>query len=970
MKPVPSSLPKKAAQTLVAIVMVLGLLALPAGASAAGPSFAEPTATAGIPNSEIWGMDSGDLDGDSRADVVTASLNRGFGPAWVGVQFAAADGSLEEPVTYTLPANGATSVTLGDFDEENGLDIVALSDGGATLLLNDGTGAFTAGAPLPGGGSSGSSAAAGDFNLDDHLDLIIIAGPEADVYLGDGDGTFDTGTSFGFEDDSWGNTVAVADFEGDGSADLGVTQYDTEQTEVFTSNDDGTFTSRGSFGTTCGCGGAWGLAAADLDRDGGDDLVVGERWANRIYSIMAGPDDTFTKGPNVNIPDGAFEANPIWVATGDLNGDGYPDVATSDYMNDSMTVFVGDGTGGFAVSETLLPTYPGLEYFASHANVIDDFDGDGRLDLAVGSQMAPVVTYLNDGEPVASAVPESVDFGSQPTGFASAPTSVHVENDGNAVLEVSAATVGGTDAGAFAVDASDCLDQPALAGAGCDLEVTFAPTALGAAAATLTIESDDPGGDLEVSLSGTGIAPMPEIAIDPSTIDFGPEKVGAVSPPETITIANDGFAPLQVSSIALAGADATDFDLDPAACPTASIPVGGECEFRVAFEPLGVGSQQAEAVVASNDPGGPAEVSLAGSGIQPGISIAPAEIEFADQAVGTESEFVPFTIENQGDAALELTTIEKAGPDAIDFSVYTAECATTTLGPGESCKVWASFRPSGLGVRFGFVTVNSDDPGGSVNVPLNGTATGSVAPAQILVSPGLIGFGGRRVGTASPPSAMTITNIGDAPLAVGSATIGGDAPGDYALGGGCPNALAFAESCQLSVTFTATATGARSATLTIPSSAPGGPVSVALSGAGFARPLPVASFAKPPKARVKIVKVAGRLLRQSEGLVPEQPGWIDFPVLARRQDLHRLSIAADAEEPQARPAHAQGPRRELRRRPRRGGDRKVQAGPQAVGRFSDRRWPTRTPRGACGTRRLVRPRRQRRGPARRGRDRS
>jgi hypothetical protein len=659
MKPLPSPLPKKGAQTFAAVAVFIGLLAaIPGGAAAADPSFAEPTATAGIPNSEIWGMDSGDLNGDGRADVVTASLNRSFGPAWVGVQVAAADGSLAEPVTYTLPANAATSVTLGDFDEENGLDIVALSDGGATLLLNDGTGAFTAGAPLPGGGSSGSSAAAGDFNLDDHLDLIVIAGSEAGVYLGNGDGTFDAGASFGFEDDSWGNTVVVADFEGDGSADLGVTQYDTEQTEVFTSNDDGTFTSRGSYGTTCGCGGAWGLAAADLDRDGGDDLVVGERWANRIYSIMAGPDDTFTKGPNVSIPFGPFEANPIWVAAGDLNGDGYPDVATSDYMNDAMTVFVGDGTGNFSISETLFPTYPGVEYFASHANVIDDFDGDGRLDLAVGSQEAPVLTYLNEGEPAASADPESVEFGSQPTGIASAPVSVHVENEGNAVLDVSAATIGGTDASVFAVDASDCLGGPVLVGIGCDLEVTFIPSTLGAAAATLTIESDDPGGDLEVSLSGTGVTPTPSITVDPTSVDFGAEKVGTVSAPETITIGNEGSAALQVSSISLAGLDAADFDLDPASCATASIPVGGECELMVAFEPAAAGASQAEVVIASDDAGGPAAVSLAGSGIEPGISIAPAALQFADQAVETESEFVPFTFQIQGDAALELASIE------------------------------------------------------------------------------------------------------------------------------------------------------------------------------------------------------------------------------------------------------------------------------------------------------------------------
>jgi hypothetical protein len=854
---------------VLAVLVATAIAVLPAMASAAAPSFAEPTATAGVPNSEIWGMASGDLDGDGRADVVTANLNRSFGPAWVGIQFAQADGTLAEPVTYTLPSNGATWVSVGDFDEDDDLDVVALAEQ-TTLLVNDGTGAFTLEPLSP---ATGSSAGTGDFNRDGNLDLAVLNSSEILVFLGEGDGSFEEGVPVVIEDEGFANTIAVGDFEGDGSSDFAVTRFDTENTEIFTSNDDGTFTSRGSYGSPCGCGGPWGLAATDLNRDGRDDLVVGERWANRIYSIMSGPDHTFTKGPNVSIPGDPFEANPIWVAVGDLNGDGFPDAATADYMNDAMTVFVGDGSGGFAISETLFPTFPGIEYFASHANVIDDVDGDGRLDLVVGSELAAVDTYLNDGEPEASVAPSSVDFGSQPTGIDSEPVTVHVESEGNVALTVSDVTIAGADATEFAVDPSDCLAGPVLVGIGCDLEVTFNPTATASASATLTVESDDPDGGLEVSLAGIGVPPAPEVTVAPASLAFEGQKVGTTSSEQTIAIGNDGSAALNVTGIALAGTDAAQFDLSAGTCAGASIPVGGECQIGVSFDPGAAGAKEAQVTIASDDPSSPLAVALSGTGTEPELAAAPTVLDFPSQVAGTESDFAGVTVENEGGAPLEIGAIGKTGAGASAFSVHSAECAQKSLEPAAACSVWVSFHPAAPGQYSASLTIASDDPGGPLEVPLTGISSGDAPVPQILVSPGLIGFGERQLGSSSPPSTVTVTNLGEAALTVSDATLEGAAAVDYALGGGCPDALGFGQSCELSVTFTPSQAGARGATLAIASDA-GAPVSVALSGSGVATPVPsprpaaippaspppVAHFTQKLKAQYRIPgKALGRL---------------------------------------------------------------------------------------------------------------
>jgi hypothetical protein len=106
-----------------------------------------------------------------------------------------------------------------------------------------------------------------------------------------------------------------------------------------------------------------------------------------------------------------------------------------------------------------------------------------------------------------------------------------------------------------------------------------------------------------------------------------------------------------------------------------------------------------------------------------------------------------------------------------------------------------------------------------------------VVPRAAL-SPQSLAFGDQPVGTTSAAQPVTLSNSGGAPLTINSIT----ASGDFAQTTDCSSSLAAGASCTINVTFTPTATGNRTGTLTINDDAAGNPHTVALSGMGTAPP--------------------------------------------------------------------------------------------------------------------------------------
>jgi len=115
---------------------------------------------------------------------------------------------------------------------------------------------------------------------------------------------------------------------------------------------------------------------------------------------------------------------PESIALGDFNGDGHPDLALADYVGNSVTILYNNGSGGFAATTTgsAAGDYETVSVGTEPYSVaVGDFNGDGYPDLAVTNFRGNNLQYLLNGgasSPGKFASSRTVAVGSLPISVA------------------------------------------------------------------------------------------------------------------------------------------------------------------------------------------------------------------------------------------------------------------------------------------------------------------------------------------------------------------------------------------------------------------------------------------------------------------------------------------------------------------------------------------------------------------------
>ncbi|MBC3839933.1 choice-of-anchor D domain-containing protein [Streptacidiphilus sp. 4-A2] len=111
-----------------------------------------------------------------------------------------------------------------------------------------------------------------------------------------------------------------------------------------------------------------------------------------------------------------------------------------------------------------------------------------------------------------------------------------------------------------------------------------------------------------------------------------------------------------------------------------------------------------------------------------------------------------------------------------------------------------------------------------------GGSGGGTQQPSLSASTSSLTFAGQTVGSSSATQTVSVSNGGSAAAAIGSVT----ATGDFSQSNTCGSSLAAGASCTVSVTFTPTAAGTRTGTLSVASNDPASPLTVPLTGTGNA----------------------------------------------------------------------------------------------------------------------------------------
>lgn len=315
--------------------------------------------------------------------------------------------------------------------------------------------------------------------------------------------------------------------------------------------------------------------------------------------------------------------------------------------------------------------------------------------------------------PIISA-PAALDFGNVDVLASSPDLTVTLTNLSPDPITGFAPSLGGTDASQFQVTGNTCttLAQDET----CSVTVRFSPTLDGSKSAVLTVSHSGLNSPVSVALFGQAIAvPMPAVSLSPASLTFGSQTVGSVSAPLTVTVQNTGNADLNIASVTLNGANASDFILGNG-CTTPVAP-GGTCTLQVSFAPTAGGTRTAQIQLVDDAPTSPQTVNLSGNGVSASLSFSPTSLSFGNVGVGGSST-KSINITNTGTSNLNILSLAISG--STTFTIAGHNCGAAIL-PGKNCTVNIRFAPTSLSTFTGTLTITSNAAGSPHTVPLSGS---------------------------------------------------------------------------------------------------------------------------------------------------------------------------------------------------------------------------------------------------------
>jgi hypothetical protein len=350
-----------------------------------------------------FGVAIADFNGDGRPDLAVTSQSDDVVSVLLNMTApGSATPSFAAPQVFAA-GSGLRAVTVADFNGDGAPDVIVTTDGaargGISVLLNQtkpGQTTLSFGSPTSFvSGEQPYAVLARDFNGDGVPDVAVVnhIGNTVSVLINEtlpGGATPEFGPAQSFVADDQVSGLAAGDFNGDGRPDLAVAGVTASV--LLNTTDAGattaTFHPKQDLGITTG---SYRLAVADFNGDGKADLTAG---SGNDIAVLLNTHVPVAVSPSFSPPQSySVGSNANAVALGDVNGDGRFDVAAANGGFDVTVLLNLTPPGGLAARfgrEKSFPTGGHLAISVAFA----DFNGDGRPDLVVGNGNTTTVAVL------------------------------------------------------------------------------------------------------------------------------------------------------------------------------------------------------------------------------------------------------------------------------------------------------------------------------------------------------------------------------------------------------------------------------------------------------------------------------------------------------------------------------------------------------------------------------------------------
>ncbi|HEY6292802.1 MAG TPA: choice-of-anchor D domain-containing protein [Terriglobia bacterium] len=567
------------------------------------------------------------------------------------------------------------------------------------------------------------------------------------------------------------------------------------------------------------------VVSADFNGDGKTDLAVANYTDNSVSVYLGNGNGTFGSAVTTTAIGGQ---GPVALAVGDFNGDGKLDLAVADSIDtqaspSGVAILLGNGDGTFTLKNQAGGPLVAMENPGPVWVSVADLNGDGRLDLVAASSESNATL----GYPGVVAV--------------------FLGNGDGTLNATSALPNAGT--GPVSVVIGDFNNDGKL-----DLvQVNTNPTTTGSAVpgslGVLTGNGDGTFNVLTGVTPATGISPRGIVAGDfngdgnldvavvnstDSTVSvFLGNGLGNFSPGVTYSVGSTETTPVAIATADVNADGKLDLVTANQGSNNISLLLGtGTGTFATATSYL-TGTSPVALAVGDFNRDGLLDVATANSSantvsllqqVAPALEFSPFGLNFGDQLLSTPSASETVTLSNTSGATLSITGVSITGTNAADFG-QTNTCGSS-LNAGASCTVSVIFTPAATGSRTASISVSDSGAGSPQTASLTGTGA---QPAASLSATSLT-FSGQILNTSSAPQAITLTNTGNATLTLSNIAIGGTDGGDFSQTNNCGSSVSAGAACTINVTFKPSQAGMRTGTLTLTDNASPNTQTVSLTG--------------------------------------------------------------------------------------------------------------------------------------------